>query len=122
MAQTSITIEELRQRLKFWRTAWRPIFGRIMTLTTTRIIAIPEAYKYIKIFGTYNPDSTSYPYALYYDGLVSNMPTSLNVCADENNISYVGTKEGFKIYHITSLNNEISYNNMLQVMIRMESD
>lgn len=122
MANTSITLEELRILYNRWRTAWRPIFHGLAGTRQTSSFSIPNSYKYIKVFSTYDPDTTIYPYALDYEGLVDNMPNPLYVCNSEHCITKVNSPDpNMRCYVVEGVAlEEAQINNPLQVLIRME--
>lgn len=122
MANTSITIEELRQRYNAWRTAWRSVYHGLAGTKQTSAFAIPKSYKYIRVFSTYDPDSIGYPYVLNYNGTVDAMPLPLYVCNSEHYIREVNSPDSnFRCFTIEMATaSEVQINNPLQIQIRME--
>lgn len=123
MANTSVTLEELRVLYNRWRTAWRPIFHGLAGTRRTSSFTVPSSYKYIKVFGTHDPDSILYPYVLHYEGMVDNMPNPLYVCNDEHYIVKLNSPNpNMRCYAIemNGVSDERHINNPLQVLIRME--
>ena len=122
MANTSITLEELRILYNKWRTAWRPAFMGLAGTNNKSTFCVPKNYPYIKVMGTWDLDSVSYPYVLHYNGLVDNMPNPLLVCGDEHRIVKVNSPDpNFSCYIIQPVEyGEAQINNPLSVFIRME--
>lgn len=128
MANTSITLEELRILYNKWRTAWRPAFMGLAGINNKSTFCVPKNYPYIKVISGWDPDSITYPYALNYDGLVDNMPNPLNICIEptsgtvEHQIIKVNSPDpNFSCYIIQPVEyGEAQINNPLSVFIRME--
>lgn len=122
MADASITLEELRILYNKWRTAWRPAFMGLAGTNNKSTFCVPKNYPYIKVMGTWNPNSVNYPYVLHYNGLVDNMPNPLLVCGDEHRIVKVNSPDpNFSCYIIQPVEyGEAQINNPLSVFIRME--
>lgn len=122
MANTSITLEELRILYSKWRTAWRPAFMGLAGTNDKSTFCVPKNYPYIKVFGTWYPDSISYPYVLHYNGLVADMPNPLFVCNNEHKIVKVDSPDpNFSCYIVQPVEyGEAQINNPLSVFIRME--